>query len=515
MSPSWPSRLLLALGSGLALAFAFPPHNLPVLGWVSLGALMVASLEAGARLALLCGFLHGAAFSTATLPWIYTVMRVYGGLGPAEATAVLALLVAALALFPAVFAICVAYLGRRSLLLALVVAPFLWVVLEFVRTDVTGFPWYLLGYSVSAYLGLLQLAALTGIYGLSFLVVAYNALFAGIVVSHSARPWVAWLLTTAILVAVMLSGRWFIPVETPRRIAHLVQTNLPQSFSYPADWMETHAAELDELERLSINAGQKSPGLVVWPEAPAPFSFQDPKFAARAEGIARGARSYFLVGVDDWKRGPQGRLSLSNSAALVDPSGQRVFLYDKIHLVPFGEYVPLRRWLAFARNLTAEVGGFQPGSSYKVGELPGGKFGAFICYEAIFPAEVRRFVAGGAEVLINMSNDGWYGRSAALEQNLAMARVRAVENRRWLLRATNTGISVAVDPYGRYAARFTPYVRGVLDASYNFRGDRTLYSRWGDWWAWLCVGVTFGLCLGGILRRRKHQQGARKGSFSS
>ena len=129
-----------------------------------------------------------------------------------------------------------------------------------------------------------------------------------------------------------------------------------------------------------------------------------------------------------------------------------IFTYDKIHLVPFGEYVPLRRWLTFAGRLTADIADFTPGTSISVGELPGGKFGVFICYEAIFPAKCARFTANGAELLINISNDGWFGRSAAPAQHLMMARVRAVENRRWLLRDTNNGFTASVDPYGRIVA---------------------------------------------------------------
>jgi apolipoprotein N-acyltransferase len=172
---------------------------------------------------------------------------------------------------------------------------------------------------------------------------------------------------------------------------------------------------------------------------------------------------------------------------LLNPSGQRVFTYDKIHLVPFGEYVPLRRWLTFAGKLTADLGDFAPGSVYAVGSLPDGRFATYICYEAVFPDAVRRFTAGGAELLINISNDGWFGRSSAPAQHLMMARVRAVENRRWLLRDTNNGFTVSVDPYGRIVAQLAPDIRGELEAPYDFRNDLTVYSRFGDWWAWLCV----------------------------
>jgi apolipoprotein N-acyltransferase len=170
-------------------------------------------------------------------------------------------------------------------------------------------------------------------------------------------------------------------------------------------------------------------------------------------------------------------------------------------LVPFGEYVPLRRWIKFAGRLTADIADFTPGTEYRVGQLPDGTFGVFICYEAIFPSEVRRFEDNGAELLITISNDGWFGRSAAPEQHLMMAQVRAVENRRWLLRDTNNGFTVAVDPYGRIIDRLPTDIRGVLEAHYDFRSDRTLYARWGDWFAWLCVAASGLLGIEGLRKQ--------------
>jgi apolipoprotein N-acyltransferase len=213
--------------------------------------------------------------------------------------------------------------------------------------------------------------------------------------------------------------------------------------------------------------------------------------------IARGAGNGFLVGVLDFKPLGNGQSAPTNSAALLGRDGALDFIYDKIHLVPFSEYVPWREWLFFARDLTGIIGDFQHGSQYKVGRLAGGPFSVYICYEAIFPDEVRRFTLAGAQLFINISDDGWFGGSGAPEQHLAMARVRAVENRRWLLRDTNTGVTVSVDPYGRIVARLAPDSRGVLDAPYAFRSDLTPYARWGDWIAWLCVLAALMLVLDG------------------
>lgn len=487
-------RLLLALASGIALALGLPPYELPLVAWVAPAALVLAVWGGSGWFALLAGLLHGAGFYFVSLPWTYTVMRIHGGLGPLAAGGVQCLLVLYLSLYPAVFAGMVQRIARTRFLRACAAVPFLWVALEWARTQMPelGFPWNLLGYAVARHLGLLQLCAWGGIYALSFVVAAYNALVAAWLATRSRRLGVVALgVTGALLLGVSVAGR-YVPAPEGRHVAHLVQVDLPQRHAYAADWMEQQAAELDEMESLSVAAGQTRPGLLIWPEVPAPFSLRDPQFAERAARIARGAQSYFLAGVVEWKpQGPADRAAGAwtpyNSAVLLAPAGQRVFAYDKIHLVPFGEYVPFGRLLGFARQLTAEVGGFRPGRDYAVGALPGGRFAVLICFEAVFPDETRRFVARGAELLVNISNDAWFGRSGAPEQHLAMARVRAVENRRWLLRATNNGHTVAVDPYGRIVARLAPDRRGVLAAAYDFRSDRTPYARWGDVVAWLSL----------------------------
>jgi apolipoprotein N-acyltransferase len=329
----------------------------------------------------------------------------------------------------------------------------------------------------------------------------FGALLAYAVLANTSRIWKVAACVTALLIVVAVIGPRLIPNATPRYVAHLVQTNFPQSESYPADWLIVHAGELNQLEQISVDAAKQQPGIIIWPEVPAPFSLQESLFASRASQIARDAHNYFLVGVVDWKRAADGKVLASNSAVLLNPSGQRIYSYDKIHLLPFGEYVPLRGWLTFAKRLTADISDFTPGSTYSVAQIPDGKFGAFICYEAIFPSEVRRFTANGAQLLITISNDGWFGRSSAPEQHMFMARVRAVENRRWLLRDTNNGYTESIDPYGRTAAQLPIDIRGQLSAPYDFRSDLTPYARFGDWFSWLCIIVTFAL-LGFSLTKR-------------
>jgi apolipoprotein N-acyltransferase len=505
-------RLPLALISGLLLALAFPGFNLPDVAWAAVVPLLVTLLGVRPGYGFLLGFLQGAVFYGITLSWLFGFLRGYGALSPVTAAAVLGLMVAALSLFTGAFGLGVAFLRRRSLRLALVCAPFLWVALELARTDlpVLGFPWNLTGYAAAAHLGPLQLASLTGIYGLSFVVVGYNALLVWALEERAPASIVLWSLGTLALALGLAFGGRFVPRANADRVAYLVQPNLTPRTSYPADWFATHVRQLDQIVALSDGPDCARAGPVVWPEVPAPFSLADPQFAALAGRIARCTSEGFLVGVDDWKQLPNGQMGVSNAAVLLDSAGRPVFTYDKIHLVPFGEYVPWRRWLFFARKLTGGLGDYTPGKTIRVGWMPGGRFGVFICYEAIFPGEVRRFVAEGSELLINISDDGWYGHSAAVAQHMQMARVRAVENRRWLLRDTNTGLTVDVDPYGRVVAELAPHTRAVLAAPFGYRSDQTLFARWGNWFAGLSVVVAAALLLlgarAGSGRKRKQRR---------
>lgn len=482
-------RWTAALASGISLAFAFAPYDIGILAWVSLALLIGAVVGTGPGRGFVYGWAHGIMFFGGTLPWIYTVMHVHGGMEPPVAAAVFILLIAVLSVCPGLFAAGVAWCARRSLARACLATPFLWVTSELVRRYELGlgFPWNLLGYAGAVHLGLLQLVTVTGIYGLSFMLAASNALVAWVLLTRTRTAWLTGIISGVVVVSAVLVGDQFVPLEQPDHVAVLVQTNFPQSISYPPDWLDRHVGELNELETMSADASRRTRGMIVWPECPAPFYWQDPRFTALISRLALTTANNVIAGVVDWKPGPGGKLEPNNTAVMVDPAGHRVFSYDKIELVPFGEFIPWRRWLWFANTITAEVGDFHRGTQYSVGELPGGRFSVFICYEAVIPDEIRHFVKRGARLLINLSNDGWFGHSAALEQHLAQARVRAVENRRWLLRATNTGITASVSPYGRIVAAIPTDRRTVLIAPYGFREDMTIYTRFGDWLPYLSI----------------------------
>ena len=297
-------------------------------------------------------------------------------------------------------------------------------------------------------------------------------------------------LEACVAAAVILTAR-FLPVmvqkpSTDPIAVRLVQTNI----SLDQPWKQPDSEQLlDELGNLSTSDAIR-PKLVVWPETPAPFYLnEDAGFRARMQGIARKLGGYFLVGyIDAVGEGP------SNSAGLLDPKGDQVSRYDKMHLVPFGEYVPFKRLLFFAESLTRQVGEFVPGTEYTIAPLDGHRISTAICYESIFPDLVRRFVKHGSELLVVITNDGWFGESSAPYQHLRMGVVRSVENRRYMVRTANTGISAIIDPYGRIEAGTPIGVRTILDGTAHFRSDRTFYTEYGDVFAYanvLAVAVLF------------------------
>jgi apolipoprotein N-acyltransferase len=230
------------------------------------------------------------------------------------------------------------------------------------------------------------------------------------------------------------------------------------------------------------------PDLIIWPESPAPFQTNDPFFRGTISDLARRSHAWVVVGAI----GIDNPRAVYNSAALVNPTGEWDGRYNKIHLVPFGEYVPFQSIFSFASGLTQAVGTFNKGNSRTPLAAGDTRLGTFICYESIFPDEVRRLVAQGAQVLVNISNDGWYGDSGAWAQHLNQARMRAVENRRWLLRDTNTGLTTAIDPYGRVTVRLERKTRAVLVVPYSLTEVTTFYSRYGDWFAYLCAIISIG-----------------------
>jgi apolipoprotein N-acyltransferase len=503
-------RLILAALSGAILSLSYHGSFLSLYAWFCLALLLSAILGARARVAFFCGFLHGLVFVLTCVPWIAEVLAVHGGMSQLAGCGVLLLIAVVWGASIGLFAWAVQRLSLRSFTLALAGAPFLWISTEVLRAYLPeiSFPWGLLGYAPAKNPALVQLTTITGIYGLSFLAAAFNSLLlwsdCGSAAENTRRRTVLAAVVAALLI-VMSIGPRFAPKADAHHAARVIQPNFPENTRYVGDWYAEHKADMANLRALSLRPSSNGvqPDLLIWPEAPAPFSFQDPRFGPFISNLATEFHHPVIAGVIEWKPGTEvhdgvqrNTLVPYNSAAMLNEFGQRTFSYDKIHLVPFGEYEPFPFIHQVVTSVSEEVGGFHKGTQRSVGRFSNGNtFSVFICYEAIYAGEVRAFVDRGSELLINISNDGWFGTSEAAEQHLRMARVRAVENRRWLVRDTNSGITASIDPYGNITRVMRRDVRDSAALPYDFRTDKTFYTRFNDWFAWMCVAVSAILVL--------------------
>ena len=488
---------MLAVISAALQALIFPSVAWVFLSWVAFVPLLVALLDEelssaqGFRIAYLCGLIWYAA----TCFWIFHTMHVYGNLSRSVAAGVLVLFCIYLAIYHGIFGWMLVRVARRtSPSTALLVAPAFWVAVELARNHITGFPWNPLGTAVVDNQLVTMLAPYTAVYGVSFIVFAVNALIAAFFLLPSRKLGLAGIIAAVALHAGVLYKR---PPWTPTHEAVLLQANLPILNSpWSAEYFDNTMGELIEVSRRAANASSPAPRLIVWPESPAPFYINDPKFRGWLGALANEKASYIIAGTLG-VRANDGK-EIFNSASLVSPAGQFIDRYDKIHLVPFGEYVPFPEMLFFAESLTREVSNFSRGNARNVLHLDAGQgpakikqAGVFICYESAFPDEVRQFAANGAEVFVNISNDEWFGQYGAPGQHLNTARMRAIENRRWLLRSTNSGVTAAIDPYGRVVARAERNVRTALVAPFAYVEEATFYTRHGDWFAYLCAIISF------------------------
>ena len=481
--------------SGALLVFCFPRPSLHLLAWVALVPVLWIVSEGRPRTAAKAGAAAGLFFHTGNLHWISQVMVEYGGLGRGMSLVVLFVLIGYLSAFFCAFAGLAAAACKRWGARSLFLAPLFWVGFEIFRNyPFGGFPWCLLGYSQVSALPVYQIASITGVYGVSFLLVLVNATWVYVLRTSGLKPRLRAAVPVAALVAAVLAFGWKeLGRSLPRpglRVA-AVQGNVHQE----EKWKPELASEIFSRHMaLSASAAAQGARLVVWPESSTPFNFdRTPALANAMRAFARQTQVYLFFGSDDYEypdpRKPDD-YRVYNGAKLLDPEGELTFRYHKMHLVPFGEYVPLSKVFFFAKNLTQEVGGFSPGTEVKVGRLDGGSIGAFICYEAIYPDLIRRFAVEGGGLFVQLTNDAWFGTSWAPYQHFSMAVARAVENRRYLLRAANTGISAVVDPYGRITVRKELLEQGVLVADVDFRTELTPYARRGDLLAWLGAVVT-------------------------
>jgi apolipoprotein N-acyltransferase len=458
---------------------------------------------------LVLGLITGAVYFAGTLYWLVETMTTFGGLATPLAVFAAGLLVAYLSLFPAAFAVIVGRLREAmGTTAAVLFAPPAWVATELGRQYIwDGFPWELLGYSQVTVLPVVQLASIVGVYGLSGLLALTAAAAALIAIG---RGWLPWAVAAAVGLLVGASAVWgngrlgrsaLLSEGETVRVA-VLQGNIAQEDKWNPALRDEITLRYIAMTRQALGRGAT---FVIWPESSTPFHFEDDLVQGGAiRRLAREASATLLIGSDQVEpiRAVDGNASPSeryyNAAFLVKPDGTIGAVYRKMHLVPFGEYVPLQRLLFFVGPIVEAVSAFTPGDAPVL--LPVGQHlvSTAICYEVIYGSLMRRFVLDGSELLTTITNDAWYGRSSAAYQHWDQAAMRAVENGRYLARAANTGISGFIDPYGRAIQKSELFEQTLLVTDVRLLTGRTVYSRIGDLVAWLSLAMIAAALLASV-----------------
>jgi apolipoprotein N-acyltransferase len=500
-------EIFLSLLSGVLLILSFPNFDLEFLAWFAFVPLLYA-LDGKTRLrAFFLGFLTGLVSFLGILYWIIVAVHTYGNIPLILSGFILLLLVGYLSLFTGAFAFLTWVVPLSSGIQAILFFPILWVALEYLRSFfLTGFPWANLAYSQYLNLPLIQMADITGPYGLSFVILMVNATLFWILRQWTNRifPVREVIITLLVLLGSMIYGYVKMDRVDQQMLQQsslsvaLTQGNIDQSIK----WDESFQKEtLKIYERLSLKVAQQNPDLIIWPETATPFFFQQAKeFQPTVLDIPNKTNAYLLFGSPSYKV-ERGKVNHYNSAYLVSPSKEVIGRYDKIHLVPYGEYVPFEEILPLG-SLGEGIGNFKSGKEIYNFSIPQGKFGVLICFEIIFPDLCRRFVKQGADFLVTITNDAWFGRTSAPHQHFTIAVFRAVENRVFIARAANTGITGFIDPTGRIIKKGGIFTEEAMIETIRLSKKKTLYTLYGDVFAWVCSGLSL-LLLGYALSQRR------------
>ncbi|HTI43212.1 MAG TPA: apolipoprotein N-acyltransferase [Vicinamibacterales bacterium] len=493
----------LALVSGALLALSFPRYGHPALAWIALVPLLVALAQKRhpPLKAFLLGLTSGFIYFAGTLYWTGTVIRTFGGIPLPAAMLGVVLLALYQGFFPALFALISSRLIARGGLAAVFLSAAAWIATEFFRGVVFGgFPWVLLGDSQVTVLPVAQLASVLGVYGVSGLVAFINAAIAYAMLTNGRRRAVAIAAAAGVLIA---TGAWgaariadgaLTRAGTPIRVG-LIQANIAQEDKWKAGEARRIFTTYIAMTRDAVKRGAE---YVIWPESATPFMFEnDPAGQEALRALAREVRVPILFGSDQEVTRPEP--ALYNAAFLVTPDGRTAAVYRKIHLVPWGEFIPMKRLLFFVSPLVDSFTDFSPGTEMVLLPIGSHLASTAICYEVVYPSLIRRAVQGGSELLTTITNDAWYGHSSAPYQHFALASMRAIEQGRYLARAANTGISGVIDPYGRIVRQSSIFEQDALVEQVRFLTVRTIYSRIGDVIAYIAIAL---VGLGLVLLRR-------------
>ena len=492
-------NILFAIVSGVLIILSFPKYGFGFVAWFALIPLLYAlHRTTSIRQALLLGFITGVVGYVGIIYWIAYVVVNYGYLPIYLGIILMLLLACYLSVYLAIFATGIVYLKNKIPLY--LIAPVLWVCLEYCKSQLfTGFPWENLGYSQYLNLYLIQFADILGVYGLSFLIILVNVSLFEIFTKRSKREYIITAAVSLFLISVYIYGIFRVNSidktlqnpSTPSMEVSLIQGNIDQSIK----WNENFQKEtLNIYEGISLKNVPASGGLIIWPETAVPFNFQDENDLRRQiRNLSIKTKSNFMFGSMSYSRRSH-QIDFYNSAYLLSPEGEVKGRYDKVHLVPYGEYVPLRNVFPFIKGLTAGIGDFSTGDGYSPLSSAGRKIGVLICYEGILPFATRMYKKESAEILVNITNDAWFGTTSAPYQHLSMTIFRAVETRLYLVRAANTGISAIIDPRGHIVEQTNIFQKDALKGKVKFLKIPTFYAEYGDILVSVCFMLSI-LCL--------------------
>jgi apolipoprotein N-acyltransferase len=499
----------LILSSAVLLILSFPKINQAYFTWIALVPILYALEGKSAYQTFLAGLLCGCIFYTGLIYWIVVVTTTYGGLIYPVGIFVMLLLVTYLSLYCGLALSLSRFIEEKTSFSLPTILPFIWVALEYVRSFLfSGFPWESLGYAHYQSRLLIQCSDITGVYGISFLIVYVNAslylLLRGIPVKKI--PWKESVLATLMITVALCYGTW--RLDDIRKITAasgkiqcgLIQGNIDQGIKWNRAFRNHAIARHQQLSREALYRNTR---LLIWPESSTPFYFQSEIDYQEAIFDIISDKDVFLLLGSPSIEVRAGRLHNFNSAFLLSPSRKVVGRYDKIHLVPYGEYIPLKRFFPFINKMVVGIGDFSSGNSIALLGLPEASFGVLICYEIIFPDLTRRFVKQGAQFLVNITNDAWFGKTSAPYQHLSMAVMRAIENRRYIARAANTGISAFIDATGEIKSTTALFTESFLTGTIAIVGVKTFYTTYGDVFALLSALLSLVLLCYAVLRKRK------------
>lgn len=483
--------------SGILLLLCFPTIDLYFIAWFALVPFLLSLYDKETKQSFLAGVCFGIPYFLGTLYWIYHSINHYGNVSFIVSIVIVILLCLYLSVYTGLFALLLSLTIKNTKLPTLFIAPILWVVLEYLRACLfTGFPWSSIGYTQYKFLTCIQIADITGIYGISFLLVAVNGALADIFLIRRRvkdMPLFPMLQTvigfSALLVFILITiiyGQWKMGKQIPGENIKMsiVQGNIEQDNKWDTSYQRSI---IDTYQDLSHKAAVFSPDMIIWPETAVPFFFKtDESYTKELIHFQSNLNTWLLFGSILYKGKKEGKPYYSNSAVLLDKTGKIAYEYDKIHLVPFGEYVPLQKVLFFLNKLVFGIGDYTGGAQYHIAETSFGSFATVICYEIIFPGLVRKFFTDEGDFIVNITNDAWFGRTTGPYQHFSMAVFRAIENRKPVIRAANTGISGFIDSKGRINSKTKLFQRVVITRDIKKNTTKSFYTKYGDIFSYIC-----------------------------